>query len=448
MKWIIPRCYDSHTHLLATGILQKGLRLFDLKNPEEVVQLKIEPHHFRGEWLVGFGWDQNKWPEAKLPTKEILDRAFPDFPVAFSRADGHATWLNSKALELAGYLNQTESKKPTPSGSVIVRDEKGLPTGIITEFLKVHIEMMIPPYTQEQNRQFLKEAIQYFNRRGFSHLRDMSGFIDQWNLLRELDQSGELTLYIEENFTCENLQDFERALAEAKKARATETPHLKAAGIKFYFDGSLGSQGALLSQFYPGTTQKGLTLWDLSDVEVVLEKTWKEGFEVCVHTIGDEAAHLILQTANKVIREKNIKGHLNLEHSEVIRPETIELMKELEIVCHIQPCHWLTDRRWLKEKLGELYQYAFPWKALQQNKIQMQWGSDSPIEEASVANNFQALQESPQFGIPALDGEVLAFHSHRNKQWGAHCETVFENGKPISFVFDGKSLSESLAFER
>jgi len=440
MLWNIPRCYDSHLHLLGSGLMQKGLRLFDLKSAEDVQNLKIEKHHFRGDWLMGFGWDQSKWFDNKWPTKEILDQVFPDFPVAFSRADGHSAWFNSKALEIAGYLNKTENEKPTPVGGVIIRDSAGLPTGVFTELAKLEVEMLIPHYTKEQNREFLKEAIRYFNSCGFSHVRDMSGFIDQWNLLRELDLSGELTLYIDENFTCENLKDFERALQEAITARQTETPHLKARGIKFYFDGSLGSQGAYLSQFYPGTMQRGLTLWDLSDVEQVFERTWKAGFEVCVHTIGDEAAHLILKTAQKVKQQKKIQGVVNIEHSEVIRPETIVLMKEFETICHMQPCHWLTDRRWLKERLGSLYAYAFPWRALQDSGIRIQWGSDSPIEESSVANNWKALMESSAEGIPALRGPLLDYHSHRDANWGSECHSVFEDGKLKEFVFDGQKL--------
>ncbi len=440
MIWKIPRCYDSHLHLLGTGLMQKGLRLFDLQKPEDIRNLKIEKHHFRGQWLVGFGWDQTKWPGHQWPTKEILDQVFPDFPVAFSRADGHATWLNSKALEIAGFLNKTEAERPTPAGGVIQRDHNGYPTGVFAELAKIEVEMLIPHYTREQNLDFLKEAVRYFNSRGYSHIRDMSGFIEQWNLLRELDLQAELTLYIDENFTCENLVDFERALKEAKLARQTETPHLKARGIKFYFDGSLGSQGAFLSQFYPGTSNKGLTLWDLKEVEQVFERTWKEGFEVCVHTIGDQAAHLILQTAVKVKHEKNISGVVNIEHAEVVRPETIQLMKEFETICHVQPCHWLTDRRWLKEQLGSLYAYAFPWQALQNNGIIMQWGSDSPIEEASVANNWKALTESVKEGIPALKGELLANHTHRDSQWGGQCYSVFENGELKEFVFDGRRL--------
>ncbi len=420
--------------------MQKGLRLFDLKSADDIRHLKIEKHHFRGDWLVGFGWDQTKWPGGEWPTKDILDRVFPDHPVAFSRADGHAIWLNSKALERAGYLGKTENEKPTSAGGVIVRDAQGLPTGVFGELSKLEVEMLIPPYTVEQNRDFLLEAVRYLNSRGFSHARDMSGFLDQWNLLRELDLRGELTLYVDQNFTCENLQDFERALKEALQARQTETPHLKARGIKFYFDGSLGSQGAYLSQFYPGTTNKGLTLWDLSDVEQVLERTWKAGFEVCVHTIGDEAAHLILQTAVKVKKEKQVQGIINIEHAEVVRPETIRLMKEFETICHVQPCHWLTDRRWLKESLGSLYAHAFPWRALQDNGIQMQWGSDCPIEEASVLANWKALTESPAEGIPALAGPLLEFHSHRQQDWGSRCHSIFEDGQLKELIFDGRKL--------
>jgi len=446
MLWKIPRCYDSHLHLLGTGLMQKGLRLFDLKDAHDVKNLRIEKHHFRGDWLVGFGWDQSKWSGGQWPTKEILDQAFPDFPVAFSRADGHATWLNSKALEIAGYLNKTESEKPTPMGGVIIRDSQGKPSGVFTELAKMEIEMLIPPFSAEQNRDFLRAAVRYLNSRGFTHARDMSGFIDQWNLLREMDLQGELTLYVDENFTCENLVDFQRALSEAKQARETETKHLKARGIKFYFDGSLGSQGAYLSQFYPGTKQKGLTLWDLLDVEKVFEETWKAGFEVCVHTIGDEAAHLILQTALKVKREKKVNGVINVEHAEVVRPETIALMKEFETICHIQPCHWLTDRRWLKDRLGSLYQFVFPWRALQESQVQIQWGSDTPIEEASVASNWQALTDSSKEGIPALKGSLLEYHSHRDPKWGGGCQSLFEDGVLKELVFDGRKINVGPSF--
>lgn len=440
MKWEISRCYDSHTHLLGSGMMQRGLRLFDLQNPEQMGSLKIERHHFRGDWLVGFGWDHTKWSPAQFPTAEQLDQFFPDFPVALSRTDGHALWVNTKALQLSGYHQKTELQKSPPAGGVIIRDQNGFPSGVFVEMAKIEIEQLIPSYTRTQKLDFLREAIRYFNHRGFSHLRDMSGTWGQWELLRELDQKGELSLYIEQNFTCENLEDFERALSEAKRAREESNPHLRVGGIKFYFDGALGSQGAFLSQFYPGTSSKGVTLWPLEDVEKVVEKSWREGFGVCVHTIGDEAAHQIAQTILKVQNEKNISGLVNIEHGEILRPETIEMLSRLQTVCHIQPCHWLSDRRWLKEKLPELYQFAFPWQALQKKGVTIQWGSDSPIEEASVPNNWKALTESPSEGIPAFQGDLLLPHRHRDEAWGPHCKTTFKDGQVAELIFDGQKL--------
>jgi|SRR6185312_1278618 len=440
MIWKIPRCYDSHLHLLGTGMIEAGLKLFHLSSAEDVKNLKTQPSYFRGEWLVGFGWDQNLWSGAQFPTKEILDRVFPDFPVAFTRVDGHAVWMNSRALEKIGYLNKTAKVKPDIEGGIILRDEQGFPTGVFIDLAKIYVDQWTPRPSMDQNRQFLDVALRYFHQRGYTHIRDMSGNESLWNLLQEREARGDLPLYIEENFTCENIVDFERALNQALAAKKTESKHLRVYGIKFYFDGALGSQGAFLSEPYAGTDQQGLILWPLKDVREVLLKTWSTGLAVSVHTIGDEAAHQVLSVAAEVWREGRVRGQLNVEHGEMLRPETIALLKETKALVHMQPCHWLSDRRWLKEKLGSLHRHAFAWARLQAEGVAYQWGSDSPIEEASVYNNWKALTESAADDIAPIHGDLLAAHSHRDLSWGADCQTTFENGQVKELIFDGKKL--------
>ncbi|RYZ87221.1 MAG: hypothetical protein EOP06_13040 [Proteobacteria bacterium] len=100
MRLTVHSLYDSHVHWLGTGEMEQALKLFDLKSEHEVADLKPQPYNFRGAWLVGFGWDQNLWPQGKLPSKVTLDQVFPNFPVMFQRADGHCSWLNSKALAI------------------------------------------------------------------------------------------------------------------------------------------------------------------------------------------------------------------------------------------------------------------------------------------------------------------------------------------------------------
>lgn len=439
MFFQIDRCYDSHIHLLATGMMSEGLQLSHLKSADEISELQIKDSHFRGEWLVGFGWDQHKWQDQQMPRKDILDKYFPNFPVAFSRADGHAVWLNSKALQIANYYNKTEQQNAAPPGGVIVRDSKGWPTGVFIDNAKLAIDMIIPPFSSEQKNKFLLAAINEFNRNGFTHVRDMSGFKDQYELLRRMDENNQLTLYIDLNMTCEDIQDFQRALSFAIEARENQTKHIDIPGVKFYFDGALGSHGAFLSQNYVGTDTRGFILWDIRDVEEVITRTWQNNFEVSVHTIGDQAADLIATQALR-IQDKGIQGRLNFEHAEILRDETIEKISRLNATCHMQPCHWLSDRRWLKDKLGSLYRYAFPWQKLRQNNISIQWGSDSPIERPNVFDTIQALEESPKAGIPAFGGNYLSNYCHPRKDWGSNCHSVFENGRVTSVIFDGKEI--------
>src|SRR5690606_26804128 len=125
----------------------------------------------------------------------------------------------------------------------------------------------------------------------------------------------------------------------ASQCKAEETELLKVNGIKVFFDGSLGSETAFLSEPYRGSKNYGQLNWSLSEVEDLLRRVWQSGFEVSIHCLGDEAAHQVVLAARKIYAE-NISGLLNLEHVQLLRPETIQKMKSLHITCHMQPCHW------------------------------------------------------------------------------------------------------------
>lgn len=434
MKWQIERCYDSHLHILGTGIFLEGLTLFNINDPNELASIKLKKNYFKGEWLVGFGWDHTKWPGSSWPNKEILDRIFPDFPVAFARADGHTLWMNSAALKEIGYLQKTEFEKPTPPGGVILRDHQGYPTGVFQEHAKLMVDFLIPDYSKQQKITFLETAIKHLRSQGFTHVRDMTGNLEQWNLLLELEKSAKQPLFIEQNFVCENLPDLERALKEIKIAKATSTQHLRHGGIKLFFDGSLGSEGAYLSQNYRNTQNRGLLLWEVADLKSAIRKTWQNGFDFCIHTIGDEAAHIAITAAHEIAQIEQIKGRIHIEHAQILRAETIRLLKDLNAVCHMQPCHFLSDRRWLKEKLGSLYPSSFPWAELERAKVKIQFGSDSPIEAASIENNYLALTEAAKEGIEAPNNDWLSYHTHPDPYWGSGCISTFEDGKSVQMT--------------
>jgi len=188
-------------------------------------------------------------------------------------------------------------------------------------------------------------------------------------------------------------------------------------GLKIYLDGALGSQGAYLSQPYAGTNERGFLLWTPEDLYKVMKTVWVSGLTFVVHAIGDEAADLVVRTGLK-LQSEGVSGKLSIEHAEVIRTDTIELMKSLDVSCYMQPCHWLSDSRWLNQKLGSLAEQAFPWRKLVEAGVPVYWGSDSPIERPSLEDTRRALFDSAKAGVPAYPLEWWRGHVHPDESWG------------------------------
>ncbi|MBC7370028.1 MAG: amidohydrolase family protein [Bdellovibrionaceae bacterium] len=419
MRLEISQLYDSHVHWLGTGLIETGLKLFAMTCEEDISKYEIKPEYFRDDWLVGFGWNQSRWPDEKMPSKQTLDRVFPDFPVMFQRADGHTSWLNSKALAKLGYGAEHAG---------ILREE---------EHFKAYSSL--PKYSDLQIRAALKKAMNLFNREGFTHIRDMTCDEQQWQQAIAMDQAGELTMYVQENFLCEEPRDLDRILDIAEIAKAQQTKHVQAQGIKIFYDGTLGSDTAYLSQC--ACSPKKFA-WSFEDIETLIRKSWKRGFEVAVHTIGDEAAHQVVRIAREVMATNQLTGWLNLEHVEVLRPETIQMMKALHVRCHMQPCHWLADREWIVDKLGDLYKHAFPWGTLSRSGIPLHFGSDSPVAKISFWDNDRALRESVRAKIPALKGDILDYHRFPGTNPLKNL-AVFEGQVLSELFFDGRSIYPS-----
>lgn len=415
----IKNCYDSHTHFWATGQVAEGLQLNHLKSVEDIKNLKITENHYRGNWIFGFGWNQNNWPKNKFPDKKILDEVFGTTPVFFSRVDGHASWVNSQAL--IEFQNKGYDFSSDPKGGVIERDSKGQPTGMLFDQAHINALIQLPEFSVKQNQSFLETAQKIFNQAGFTHVRDMSMNLSIWQLLKKMEVEKKLTINIESFVSTENLNDLARVLNEIEVIKKEESPQLQVKGVKIYIDGSLGSKTAYLSQYYINQNDlsnkdevktKGLLIWTFDEIKQLLKQVWSKGLQVSIHTIGDEAVHIAVQAAREVSAE-GVLGRLHLEHVQVLRPETILMMKPLHIICHMQPCHWLSDKSWLKQTISEdCVKNLFQWELLRKNKIPFYFGSDSPIEPPSLSNTQRALSESVEWGVPKLDDDWKKYCSH------------------------------------
>jgi predicted amidohydrolase YtcJ len=430
----IEACLDSHVHWQATGEFVERLDLRFLKRAEEILDLHPERRHFRGEWLLGFGWDETGWPSA--PHRHILDQRFPETPVVFQRRDAHVFWLNTAALRRAGFL---PTSRPETSGGRLERDAKGELTGVIVDQACDVVRDLIPVITDFEMRRHLLKGVQVFNEAGFTHVRDLTCGEQQWNEAVRLDQSGLLTLAVEEYFWLRAAEQLAPVLDLYARATKERSPNLRAKGLKIFFDGALGSEGALISRCYHGQNHSGLRLWTIPELSEVMRACWAKRAAVAVHVIGDTAVDEVVEAALTLKRE-GVTGVLHLEHVELIRQETILKMKNLEVECHMQPSHWLSDRSWLGDKIGDLVESAFPWRRLQEADIKFDFGSDAPIEPPSLAKTFQALRESAAAGVPRLLGLPARYMSHGDPAWAPNSFTLLEDDQPRQVVFRGEHL--------
>lgn len=419
-------------HWLSTGEVLNLIDLSSIRSLEEMKLRSFQIRPNRGNWILGFGWDQSVWQDNSKPHISILDELFPHNPVAFSRIDGHALWVNSKALQLANISN--DSIPAATSGGRIEVDTQGHLTGILIDAAKDLIEALIPPASKTNLKSYLLQGMEVFNRAGFTHIRDVGGSLEHWQLAKEIENEGILKLFCEMYFNLEGIENLSTRLQEIVAGRSQPSEQIRVAGLKLYFDGALGSEGAYLSQPY-ADGKNGIRLYELSKIEEIFHRCWEKSIPIAIHTLGDEAVHEIVGVANR-LKERGIEGPLNLEHCEVVRPETISWMRSLNVRCHLQPSHFLSDRRWLKGKLGDLYKFCFPWRGLIEGGIPINFGSDSPIEMPSLINTQKALEAASHEGIALPPISPWTFHSHPDGTWGRNCVTKLNEDGSVKVIFN------------
>src|SRR5207237_2532266 len=132
---------DSHLHFLVVPAVD----LSDAASVDEV-QGRIRAYaaaHPDAPWVTGRGWVYGAFPGG-LPHRRQLDAVVPDRPASMTSYDGHTSWVNSSALAAAGVTRDT----PDPEHGVIVRDDKGEPTGGLKEAAARLVTRKVPPPSQ------------------------------------------------------------------------------------------------------------------------------------------------------------------------------------------------------------------------------------------------------------------------------------------------------------
>jgi predicted amidohydrolase YtcJ len=449
---VVPGLQDAHGHVLGLGAALHELDLRGTSSFEAIVaKVRARASAMRpGEWIVGRGWDQNRWPVPDWPAPGPLDAAAPRNPVYLTRIDGHAALANGRALAAAGVTRAT----PDPAGGRLIRDASGVPTGVVVDTAQALVTRRIPQPSRDRLLEQLSLADQEMRRVGLTMVHDAGVSPATVDLYRELVGSNRFATRVYVMLTGLSPGDwFTRGPLVDPQQRLTVR------AVKLIADGALGSRGAALLEEYsdePGN--RGLLVTPPDRVYAVTRAASEAGFQTAIHAIGDRANREVLDIFERVEREVPRARALRLrdEHAQVIDARDIPRFAILGVIASIQATHCTSDMPWAPRRLGDsrIAEGAYAWRKLVAAGAALAHGSDFPVEHPDPLLGFYAaITRQDTSGQPpggwapdqrltrteALRAMTLgaAFAAHAERDLGS-----IEQGKLADFVVLSRDIMQ------
>ncbi|RZT08424.1 hypothetical protein SAMN05216319_3162 [Duganella sp. CF402] len=399
-KTLLPGLIDAHGHVFELGEIASGVELYSPTTLNAAVKAVADfaRSHPKKAWIIGFGWNQEIWKLGRFPTAAELDAVVNDRPVLLHRVDGHAVWVNTKALEMAGIDKNTAD----PSGGKIERDAAGRPTGVLVDAAMELVNRVVPLPTPAEARATLDVALSSLAKVGLTSVHDAGIKVAQDDIYRDYADHGKLTTRVYAMIG-DTAGDFDELSKDGPlKSYANDVYAL--AAVKLYSDGALGSRGAaLLAPYSDMPSTKGLLFYPDAEMRAKMNKAMKAGYQVNIHAIGDAGNHQILDAYAALIPQYNNVGlRHRIEHAQVVTLDDIPRFKQLGIIPSMQPTHATSDQNMAEQRVGrERIKGAYAWRSFLDQGSQIACGSDFPIESPNPFEGLHAaVTRQNNAGVP------------------------------------------------
>ncbi|HEY7294702.1 MAG TPA: amidohydrolase [Dehalococcoidia bacterium] len=372
---VLPGLIDAHAHLRNFAESRLSIDLTGAVSAAAAAERVAERADRRpaGAWITGRGWDQTAWPENAFPTAAPLDAAAPTVPVALTRVDGHALWVNSAALAAAGITDET----PDPPGGRVLRDAAGHASGVLIDQAMGLVRELIPPVGDAELAAAVEAAVQACLRFGLTGVHEMG--VDERTIVtyKGLIDAGRFP------FRVSGAINGPGKTWQAWRERGPERRYadkLSVGAIKLYADGALGSRGAaLLAPYSDDPDNSGLELATGVDLERWTRDALQHGFQVCTHAIGDRANRTVLDAYERALAGERGR-RLRVEHAQILAPAEIPRFRRLGVIPSMQQTHCTSDSAWADKRLGSRVAGAYAWRSLLDSGVTIAGGSDFPVE--------------------------------------------------------------------
>jgi predicted amidohydrolase YtcJ len=383
-RTMVPGLIDTHLHQIFTAMNLTAVQLLGARSVADVQRAIAErvKETKPGDWVVASsGWHESILEEGRMPTRHELDPVSPNNPVFIPRG-GHVVTVNSKTLELAGISRDT----PNPAGGIIVRDDKGEPTGMLLQNAANLVRKIVPPTPPANLAKLLVRAMADLNAFGIVSVVEPG--VDERGiaLYRALHDAGHMTVRTHVLYRAMRKADVEKGVAALKSQQNSDM--LRFIGVKFPLDGGVEG-GRMLAPYrvvpgeQPDPNYRGVLLLPPGGEDEYVEAlkvVAEAGLQAQTHAVGDETIDLIVRAYGRVNETTPIKP-LNWAIMHIFHPrdEAIAKMKEIGITATVQNHPVLlghNQRRWWGDERAA---YAIPIRKLLDAGILTGGGSDGPV---------------------------------------------------------------------
>jgi hypothetical protein len=388
---MFPGFTDGHAHLDGIGWRELTLNLEgSLSVAEAMARLSAWAEAHPEGPIIGRGWIETHWPEARFLTAADLDAAAPGRVVLLGRADGHAVVASTPALLAAGI----DASTVAPSGGEILKGPDGSPTGLLVDAAEQLVAGLMPQADPAALRAAYRAGFRVEAAYGWTGVHFMSAPWRDIPLLEAMAEAGEAPVRIYNSVTPDGA-----AALIAGGPRSVADGRIITRAVKYYADGALGSRGAALFEPYadrPDTT--GLMQITGDQIIPLYEAALRGGIQIATHAIGDRGnawvAEWYQQALNAVPAADRPHGadvRWRIEHAQILRPSDYHWFKDLPIIASMQPSHAIGDFHFAPARLGDAWlDGAYAWHSLVDKGVIVVGGSDAPVERGSPLIEFYA----------------------------------------------------------
>ena len=382
---LMPGFHDAHLHLLAyaASLLAVDCRPSAVSSVGDIAH-KIGDRASRtpiGEWIRATGYDETSLRDRRHPTRRDLDDATSLHPVRLDHISGHASVLNTMALERVGIGDSLSE----PPGATIERElDTGSPSGLLLE-MQDFLESGTSAYSAKEIETSVRVASNTLLEYGITSVQDAThhNSVSRWDFLGNLHNSiGDMPRI--------TLMPGYRHLSEFLERGldfGSGDPRLRIGHVKIMV-----------------TASSGPPVPDKSELTLIVSECVESGFPVAVHAVEAE----VVRSAAEAILAAQVSDNLGalhrIEHCSECPPDVLDLLVRSSAKVVTQPSFvYQNGDRYLSTVDKGMLPHLYSVGSLMERGIDVAFSSDAPFGDPDPMRGiFSAVERK------TASGSVLA----------------------------------------